>query len=184
MKNLLVSLVAMTSMFSATAMADGDFGLEVGIRQQSGDIDATANSISSGMGYQFGGTGAFQLSGSWYFRTGLLYTQRNTKLESSITATTSKISMNYADVPLTIMYKFEDYAGVFGGVIAALNLDSKIEGAGKVAGVKTPYIPFVIGATFKFAPQLGGTLYLETGGSVSDDLNSYRAVGANLVITF
>lgn len=185
MKKFLVSLVAMTTVFSATAAADGDFGLEVGVRQQSGTIDSTTASTKSEMGLQFGGTAAIPISGAWNFRTGMLYTQRNLSVETTAPAVKSKVSMSYLDVPLTIMYKFEDYAGIFAGVIAAMNLDHSIENGGNLKDVKSMYTPIVIGATFKFAPQLGGTFYFENGsGEVAQGLKDYKAVGANLVISF
>ncbi len=185
MKKFLVSLAAMTTIFSATAMADGDFGLEVGVRQQSGSVDSTTSSAKSEMGLQFGGTAAIPISGAWNFRTGMLYTQRNLTIETTAPVTKAKVSMSYLDIPVTIMYKFEDYAGVFAGVVAAMNLDHSVEGGGSLSGVKSMYMPIVIGATFKFAPQLGGTLYFENGsGEVAQGLKDYKAVGANLVITF
>lgn len=184
MKSLFVYLFALSTVFSTSAFADGDFSLEVGVRQQSGEAETTGVSSKSEIGYQFGGVGAFQLNGAWYFRTGLLYTQRNLTVETT-TPTKNKISMNYADIPLTAMYKFEDYAGVFAGLIASVNLDHSIEGGGNLTDVKSPYMPIVVGGTFKFAPQMGGTIYLEMGGGeVAKNYKNFRAIGANLAITF
>ena len=179
--SLVLSLIlASSSVFAA------DAGIEAGIRQQSGDSDSANLSARSQMGFQFGGVGAFQINGPVYFRTGLLYTQRPLVFHDNVSGIDQKISMNYLDVPLTAMYKFEDYAGIFAGVSLAFNLDASCDTCStKIQGVKSIYVPILIGATFKFAPQLGATLYFESGsGEVATGLKNYKAVGANLLISF
>lgn len=177
---LVLSLVLVgSSVFAA------DAGLEVGIRQQSGSSSDPNVSTKSQMGYQFGGVGAFQISGPVFFRTGLLYTQRPLTYTNNTTNIDSKVTMSYIDVPLTVMYKFEDYAGIFAGVSMAFNLDANCDNCGKVNGVNSTYVPILIGATFKFAPQLGATLYFESAtGDVATGMKNYKAVGANLLISF
>lgn len=186
MKMWTLSLMAVIGMMSSVAMADIDYGLEVGIRQQSGDVDSSSASAKSQMGLQFGATAHFPISGALHVRTGMLYTQRPLISENDTTGEEAKITMNYLDVPLALMYKFEESAGVFAGVSFALNLDSSCDAAGcKVQDVQSPLIPILIGASFKFAPNLGGTLYYETAsGDAAEGLKNYRAVGANLMITF
>lgn len=186
MKTLAMSLLATLGLMSSNAFADIDYGLEVGIRQQSGDVDAATFSAKSQMAFQFGATAHFPISGPLHLRTGMLYTQRPLVVKDDATETENKVSLNYLDVPVALMYKFEEYAGVFAGVSLGLNLDSSCETAGcKVTDVASPLVPLLIGASFKFAPQLGATLYYESaGGEVAKDLKNYRAVGANLMITF
>lgn len=179
MKKLTLALMAVLGLSASTALADIDYGLEVGIRQQSGDVDGI--STKSQMGMQFGATAHFPISGPLHLRTGMLYTQRPLVLEQS---PDNKVTMNYLDVPVALMYKFEEYAGVFAGISLGLNLDKNAD-AGTVTDVKSPLIPFLIGASFKFAPNLGATLYYESAsGEAAKNLKDYRAVGANLMITF
>lgn len=184
MKKFTLTVLAVLSVVSAAA-ADEDYGLEVGIRSQSGDVSAASEaagiSTSSQTGMQFGATGHFLISGPWHVRTGLLYTQRPLVLEQGTTE--NKISMNYLDIPVALMYKFEEYAGVFAGVSLAMNLDKSAD-SGPVTGVKSPLVPILIGASFKFAPNLGIALYYESSsGEAANGLEDYRAVGANLMIT-
>lgn len=184
MKKLALTMMAALGVLSSPAMADIDYGLEVGIRQQSGEVDSNLMSVKSQMGFQFGATAHFPISGPLHLRTGMLYTQRPVIVETDASGAENKVSMNYLDVPVALMYKFEEYAGVFAGISLGLNLDSDAE-VGKVNDVKSPLTPFIIGASFKFAPQLGATLYYETAsGDAADGLKNYRAVGANLMITF
>ena len=186
MKKIVLVLVTVSSFFSSAAFADLTYAIEAGIRQQSGDTDVTGYSTKSQMGFQFGASAVFPISGPWNLRTGMLYTQRPLVLENDTTSEEIKVSMNYLDVPLQVMYKFEDYAGVFIGTSLAFNIDNSSDNktAFKTSDVETPFLPIVFGASFKFAPQLGATLYFESGSSIAKDLSNYRAVGANLLVTF
>jgi hypothetical protein len=180
MKKLALSLLATVGLMSSVGRAEIDYGLEVGTRQQSGDV-ANGGSTKSQMGMQFGATAHFPLSGPLHLRTGMLYTQRPLTVSGT---PDNKITMNYLDVPVALMYKFEEYAGVFAGISLGLNLDKSAD-SGTVTDVKSPITPFLLGVSFKFAPNLGATLYYESaGGEVAQGLKDYRAVGANLMITF
>lgn len=191
MKKLVLSVLFAFGFFSSTVFAagDADYGLEVGIRSQSGDADGGTSSTTSQTAVQFGGVVHLPISGSWYIRTGMLYTQRPLQVKDA-SGVQDKISMNYLDVPVAVMYKFEDYAGVFGGVSLGLNLDKSCDAPNcEVNDVKTPILPFIFGANFKFAPQLGATIYFESYGDTLATvppytMKNYRAVGANLMITF
>ncbi|MGZ3769421.1 MAG: outer membrane beta-barrel protein [Bdellovibrio sp.] len=181
MKKLALTLLAVFGLSSA-AMADVDYGLEVGIRAQSGDSKTAGATTDSQTGMQFGATGHFVISGPWHLRTGLLYTQRPLTVKNL--GVEDKITMNYVDIPLALMYKFEEYAGVFAGVSLGMNLDKNASSGTAVTDVTSPLIPFLVGASFKFAPNLGVALYYESSsGDVSNLTKNYRAVGANLMIT-
>jgi hypothetical protein len=185
MKKILFTLVL--TLLSSSAFADYDFGLEVGVRQQSGEVDSSTASAKSQMGLQFGGFVVIPIANAWHVRTGMLYTQRPLKVESDLTGDETKITMSYLDVPVALMYKFEEYAGIFVGTSLGFNIDSSSDDKSvlKVEDVTSPLIPMLFGASFKFAPDLGVTLYFETSsGDVAKGLKNYRAVGANLQITF
>ncbi len=181
MKKLALVAVAALGMMASPAFADIDYGLEVGVRQQSGDVDGTA-STKSQMGMQFGAYVHAPISGPLHLRTGMLYTQRPLVIEGT---PDTKVSMNYLDVPVALMYKFEEYAGVYAGVALGLNLDKSADNGMTVTDVKSPLIPFLFGASFKFAENLGANIYYESAsGDAAQGLKNYRAVGANLQITF
>ena len=185
MKKILLALIV--SLSTVPAFADYDFGLEVGIRQQSGDVDGTDLSSKSQMGMQFGGFLVIPIANQWHIRTGMLYTQRPLEVENDSTNKNAQLTMNYLDVPVAAMFKFEEYAGIFAGVSLGLNIDhsSDDKTVADIDNVNSPIIPMLFGASFKFAPNFGATLYFEsTGGEVADGLKNYRAVGANLQITF
>ncbi|MFP5518956.1 MAG: outer membrane beta-barrel protein [Bdellovibrionia bacterium] len=177
---MLISLVLMQ--FAVSLALANDVAIEVGVRSQSGDVESPATAKSQ-LGYQAGATTAFELSGPWYLRTGMLYTQRNLTVENGADF---KYSLNYLDVPVTALYKFEDYAGVFAGVNVSLLFDKSCSGGGcKVEDAKSLMTPFTFGAAFKFAPQIGGTIYFETApGEAAKGLENFRAIGANISIYF
>ena len=95
--------------------------------------------------------------------------------------------MNYFDVPVTALYKINDFAGIYGGLIVATNLEKtwKLGGSSTDAqDVKSPILPFVMGAQLKFHPDMGVNLYYEMAGEIAKGLSNYKAVGANLMFTF
>ncbi|MEK2689670.1 outer membrane beta-barrel protein [Bdellovibrio sp. GT3] len=188
MKKLALSFLVVSGLFSSVAFADLTYGLEVGVRSQSGDTDASGVSTDSQTAMQFGMFGILPISGPWNVRTGLLYTQRPLVLKSG--GSDGKVEMNYVDIPLNIMYKFEDYAGVYLGVNLAINMDKKCSlNNCNVTDVTSPLIPLTVGASFKFAPNFGLNVYFESASGKAAmaggaELKNYRAVGANLLVTF
>ena len=186
----LFSILCLLFVFSNEASAQGVppaiIALEGGFRQQNGDVD-NAKGISPQTAFQFGGSAAFELNGPLFFRTGLFYTQRPLKATNKATDGELEFRMNYFDVPATLLYKINDFAGVYGGVIIATNLEKTWKLAGNsidAQDVKSPMLPFVMGAQFKFHPEMGVNLYYEMAGDVAKGLSDYKAVGANLMFTF
>lgn len=179
MRSVLISLI---TLFSFNALAD--YGVEIGFRQQSGDSSNSSATVISQAGLQGGFTASFPVKDNFNFRTGMLYTQRPLSVELGTTET--KFNMNYIDFPITGMYKFEEYAGVFAGLHLSMNFDKSCSSDSGTTcsfdSVKSLITPFVVGVNFKFAPQLGATLYFESTGQVAEGLENYRAVGANLII--
>lgn len=189
MKNLIRNLMIMIGVSAAMPVWAAEFSAEAGFRQQSGEGSSSVETKSE-VGYQLGMTGGFEINGPLMFRTGLLYTQRPLTFQlKTDKSSEAKVSLTYFDVPLTVMYKFEDYGGVYAGIVAALNLDKNYSGTGLLAtnnltDVKSMITPFILGAAFKFAPGLGVNIYFESAGEVAKDQKSYRAVGANLMLNF
>lgn len=184
-------LVVASFLFSACFAQASDFGIEGGFRSQSGSYNVSGYSTGSKTGIQVGGVGHFELSGPWYLRSGLFYTQRPIELMlNSPLSGSADLMFTYFDLPAQIMYKFEDYGGVFIGPMVSMLLEKKASGSGGLSGLtiteaNSMVIPIQLGATFKFAPQMGATLYYEMmAGGVAKDLDTFRAVGVNFLFTF
>ena len=158
-------------------------GVEVGVRQQSATAENANVSTNTEMAMQFGLVGAFAISEPILFRTGFLYTQR--PITAKLNTLESKYTFNYFDIPLTLMWKFNEFGGVYGGVNLALIASADCSGVGCPASVdKKGAMPLVIGGTFKFAPNFGIDVYYEALSKFNDNFKDGRAVGANLLITF
>ncbi|MCB0368153.1 MAG: outer membrane beta-barrel protein [Bdellovibrionales bacterium] len=160
------------------------FGIEGGFKQQSGDAP-TGYSSSSQVGYQLGAIGFFDISDRLAIRSGLMYSQRPLKITSDTTNDSATIAMTYFDVPVGLMFKFEDYMGAYLGTGVSLNLDKSSDKKSviDVVDAKSIVVPVQLGVTFKFMPDVGLDLYFEQFGEVAKDLKSYRSVGVNLLFS-
>ncbi len=86
MKKLFLIMSMILVSVAGTAQAAMDYGLELGIRQQAGDVSGPNNSANSMTGMQFGGYFHYPLQGGVaHFRIGLLYTQRPLESENDVT---------------------------------------------------------------------------------------------------
>lgn len=183
-----IFLAAMTFSFSALA---NDFAVVLGMRSNSWDYFPTTSGVSGSgsTGYQAGVLGFIDVAQALSVRTGFIYTQRIFSITDSTSATNYNYS--YFDVPITLMYKFSEFGGIFGGAVLALNSGKSCSGIANCStdGVKSSLTGFQFGASFKFAPQMGAELYYE---SISGDIQASggvggkdaKSVGANFLITF
>ena len=186
---LALFLISSMSIFSVARAAD--FGIELGVRSQSADTGAVGFTADSKTDFQLGGIGHFPISGPLNIRSGLLYTSRNVDLTYKTAGVTSTgtLTLTYFDIPVQALYKFEDYGSVFAGPVISFILDKKCELSNSntctVTSAKSLLLPLQLGATFKFMPQMGATIYFETiPGDVADNFGNYRAIGANFLFTF
>ena len=193
MKNFFTILLTMSLLLVCSANAEIGYSmpaLEVGFKLNTMDVDS-ATSNKQSQAFQAGGSIVFDLGSSdsrdFGIKTGLFYSERTYKNEFSSTAFEGKIS--YAEIPLQIMFKFEDYAGIYFGPSFATKLSDECTGtACTTSGVVKPsssIMPLTFGAQFKMFPNLGLSLFFETISSdISSNLKNSRAIGANLLLVF
>lgn len=155
--------------------------IEVGFKWGSAELK-NADSNKQVIGYQVGGSVVIDVANNFGIKTGLFYNQRPFQSSYGVIDNTGKIS--YFDIPVFVMYKFEDYAGIYIGPSVSLKLSDEFT-PGKLSNIKGMVMPLTLGAQFKFAPNLGAGIYFETvPGDIADNVSNTRAVGANLLITF
>lgn len=186
MKKILFSAAIIICFAFGINVSAADLSIEVGARQQSGDY-ATGYTTNSLIGMQLGGVALFPLDGALSFRSGVMYTQRPLEIKRRSDNETAKLNLTYFDIPLGVFYKFEDYGGFFVGTGLSMLLEKSCSGitSCEVLGAKSPVLPFQLGASFKFMPQVGATFYYEMIGSdVADNQSNYRAIGMNLSFSF
>jgi hypothetical protein len=179
-QKLAILTVAFVTLISFHASAQF-MGVELGIRQQSASSSVAGVSTSTEMAYQFGLIGAFPMTEAVLFRSGFFYTQR--PITVKLGTTTTKYTFNYFDIPLTVLWKVNDFGGVYGGVNLALAASADCDNCG-VSVDKKGAMPLVIGGSFKFAPNFGIDVYFEAMDKFNDNFKEGRAVGANLLIAF
>lgn len=177
MKILLLVLLAS---ISAKAVNYSDAAFELGFRQQNGTVTGATDEKAK-IGYQVGVSGSLPITDILSFRSGLFYVEKAIELD---TTPKTEYKFTYFQVPVTLMAKLIDNLGVYAGVNVDFNLGEDCP-TNSCQNVESMTTPFVLGAAFKFAPQMGANLFFESGsGEVADDIKDFKAVGVNLMITF
>lgn len=180
MKKLLFALL----MVAGLAAQAQDVGIVLGMRSDNADSDDSAVKITGKNSFQGGAIAKFDLKDKWQIRSGFIYTQRAFEVGTPGSKLTTDFKFTYFEVPANLLYKFSDYGGAFVGPAIAFNV-SKDCGAGTCSGVNSSPLFLQLGASFKFAPQLGAEIYYEMGLSkLADHVTSPKAVMANILITF
>lgn len=152
--------------------------LEVGFKSNTVSIqNSTSNTQVTG--FQLGVSGVLNFNEKFGLKTGLFYTERPFKSEFSGLTVDGKVT--YAEIPAFLMYKIEDYAGVYAG--PSLGIKMSDEGNPALTSVKSMVVPLTIGAQFKFLPNMGLNFFFEGAGELATGVENSRAVGVNLMFT-
>jgi hypothetical protein len=174
-------LVLSTTAFAQKASSGFSYSMpsvEVGFKWNSASLNGSS-SDKQVIGYQLGVSTVANISSTFGFRTGLFYSER--PYEGTVVNVSSKGKMTYFEVPLQLMFKIEDYAGVYVGPSVAVKLSSEPSG---LTDVKSMVLPLTFGAAFKFLPNFGANVFFETvSGDLANGVSNSRAVGVNLLIT-
>ncbi len=72
------------------------------MRFEAGNIDWDTNTLTS---FQLGLVGEFEITSPIYFNTGLLFTQKGSKI--SVFGAITKIPVNFLEIPLNVAYKYD-----------------------------------------------------------------------------
>lgn len=152
--------------------------LEVGFKSNTVSIQSSTSN-SQVTGYQLGVSGVLNFSDKFGLKSGLFYTERPFKSDFSGTTVDGKVT--YAEIPAFLMYKIEDYAGVYAG--PSLGIKMGDEGSPALTSVKSMVVPLTIGAQFKFLPNFGLNFFFEGAGELAKGVENSRAIGVNLMFT-
>lgn len=181
-----VSMILMASVAHAE-IAYSMPALEVGFKLNTMDADGSTSNKQS-QAFQVGGSMVFDFSDSGFgLKTGLMYSERTFKNEFPLSLT-QEGKITYFDIPLQVMFKFEDYAGIYFGPSFSTKLGDECKanvGSCNLTDIKSSIMPMTFGAQFKMAANFGLSLFFETySGEVAQGLEASRAVGANLLFVF
>lgn len=185
MKKIILTILMVAS---TSAMAEISYSmpaLEIGFKWNSMDGDGAISNKQS-MGVQLGGSTVLNVNSEFGVRTGLFYSERPFKGETTVGPYEGKIS--YAEVPVHFMLKLEDYAGIYIGPSLAMKLGDEISckpGSCTLSDIKSIILPITFGAEFKFTSNLGLNLFFENVSSeLALGLKNSRGIGMNLVAAF
>lgn len=186
MKSVAIWIFFIGAVFSSSmALAARDMGIELGARQQGGDVIGLNMSANAQIGFQGGFFAHMPMDETQkvHFKTGLYYTQRPLQSENDITGEQIDFKLDYLDIPLEILFKAGESFGFYIGALVAINVGSSCSGdvTCSVKDIETPYFPIVFGGLYKFNPKFGANFYAEGASSyVARGLVDYKAVGLNL----
>ena len=187
MRNVIIgSLFALALGASAHAQ---DFGITAGLSGSNATAKVSGQSAgSTQFGFRAGGVASFPLTDSLKFRTGVMYSQRHFVL-SDTAGNSATASFEYIDVPVLAQYNFNDSFGIFGGIIAAINVNNSVNTSNFVGGGTSSatgtngFYPLVqVGVNGTFDNMYGVEAYYEMGmGSIYDGAKNYSVFGANFI---
>lgn len=183
MKKLLVCLAATLTLSTAFGAVSYSMpSIEGGFKWNSMDVEGSSSNKQS-LGWQIGGSTVINFNETMGLRTGLFYSERTFKAETSVGDISGKIT--YADVPLHFMFKLEDYAGIYLGPSISTKIGDEADKGYKLTGVQSMITPITFGAAFKFQENMGLNIFFETVGSkLADGVTASRGIGANFMFTF
>ena len=152
--------------------------VEGGFKWNSGSLRGSSSDRQK-LGFQVGVSAVIDLNEKFGIKSGLFYSERPFESVDTV-GTVIQNKLNYFEVPVFLMYKLEDYAGVYVGPSLGVKLSSDYA----ITGVKDIVVPITFGAQFKFMPNLGLNVFFETvPGELATGLENAHAVGVNLLFT-
>ena len=177
---LILTLISST-VFAQQARSSVSYSMpafELGFKSGSADITG-AQSTRQKNAFQLGASAVFDFASSFGLKSGLFYSER--AFEAVFPpGVVDAGKINYFEVPLYLMFKFEEYAGVYAGPALAVKLGDDLGGT----AAESMVVPITLGAQFKFLPNIGVNLFFETiPGDIATGISNFRAVGANLLIS-
>lgn len=181
-------LSALIVFFLISTSQAQEFALTAGLRNNNAETDLASATVEAKTSFYLGALAFFPMISPFAFRTGLIYSQRYADIVFT-NGSFDEIRFSYLDIPLTLMARFNEYVGVFAGPILAINQSKEcsrsVGGVCNALDVKSSIMPITLGASFKFAPQMGGEFFYEFySGDMARGISNMKSLGANFVFYF
>lgn len=162
MKKIIICISSLLLSTSAFAQGETEVGVLFGMKNAEFDTDTSGVDFKSETGLM-GGVIAYGEMGGMKFRTGGYYSARNTKSSGT------KLKLAYLDVPVTLMYSFNEMFSVFGGALLGLKLSDSC--SSDTAGVCDElgdninglHAAATVGLNARFHPNWSGEIFYEHG---------------------
>ena len=165
-----------------------EMGLTGGMQSTKFKADTAGSDVDGVAGYYAGILGFIEAGDDSYFRTGVFLSQR--KFESDLGAnSTLEGTLTSLDIPLTYMFMFSEYAGVYGGLKLGLNMsdDCSISNSAATcdADAESLYYAADVGGHFRFVPNFGLEVDFNMGLSdIAKDVKLETALAVGLFYLF
>jgi hypothetical protein len=191
--------VSLATLLGASAYASGgtDVGFFIGIKDANFSTTANPNSsnpsFTSGVGIAAGVIATGDMSLPVQFRTGAYYSER----AASVSATnsggsnvTANIKFSYIDIPLTVLYRFGDMFGVFGGAVVGLKVAANCSGDGTICNANYAsstdggVLAGQLGVNVKFHPNWSAEAMYDIGLTPVSTDTTASAIGASIIFTY
>jgi hypothetical protein len=177
---IFISALLMSLTLGASAHAQ-DYGLLAGLSESNGASAQPGVSTGGVFGFRLGAVAAFPLTDSFKFRTGLIFTERHVNVTTAA-GVKGTGHFDYIDIPAMLQFNFTDSFGVFGGIIAAVNIDHSFDGGLSDSSIEgfSPILQVGINGTFD--NMYGIEAYYEMGLTQIDDyVKNFSVFGVNFV---
>jgi hypothetical protein len=122
------------------------------------------------------------------FRTGGYYTERKTTLSTS--ATNADLKITTIDIPVTLLYKFNDMLGVFAGPLFAVKVSDKCSGDATICAskegsdVKSLHTALTAGLNAKFHPNWSAEVFYEYGLTDISKNTTVNSISLDAIFTY
>lgn len=151
-------ILALVVSFSSAAFAQ-ESAVVLGM-QTTGVSVSNDDSASSVAGFQAGWMGFFPLASESHFRAGVLYAQRKFEGTTTLGVMSSvdyETELQTLEVPIAYLMRFNEAAGVFGGVHLGVNLSDRCTVTRGTATcdleTKSLFYGVMVGGSFQFHPN-------------------------------
>ncbi len=182
---------ALLQVSAAHAASGTDVGYYLGIKDATFSTSASNGpTFNTQAGLMAGVIAIGDLSGDLKFRAGGYYAERTAK--TTMSSITSTLKFSYLDVPLTVLYKFNDMVGLFGGALLGLKVSDSCTGDSTIcsdpksgnANPKSFVSAAQLGFDVKFHPNWAGEIYYEIGLSDVSDYTKVSALSAGIMFIY
>lgn len=183
---LFLALAIVVATSPSFAAGGTDVGVFFGMKNTEYDIDVAGVDTTAKTGIMAGAI-AYGEMGGLSFRTGGYYSQRNSEVD--ISGTELQLKVSYLDVPVTVMYSFNDMFSVFGGAVLGLKVSDDCSGDSTACDsfsddVKSFHAAAQLGLNAKFHPNWSGEIFYEHGlNDIAED-TSATALSAAVVFIY
>ena len=173
---------------SARASQGTDVGFMVGIKNADFDSDSAGASYDAQTGFMAGFIATGELGGL-QFRSGGYYAQRSAELDFS--GSKVDFEIGYLDVPVTVLYNFNEMLGIFGGAVLGIKVTEDCSGAAAASlcdgledDIESTYVAGTVGLHAKFHPNWSGEISYEIGLTDIAEDTSANALSAGVIFIY